>query len=159
MLKKTVKEMLDSVLDMKKSMRAFYDRALAFNNLHPNARSAFEAVQALDRSVGEKVERLRAMPLLSGPDGEKSASIEFVLEPVRNRILPPDSELNVYVRALEYHKRCHELLSRFAAAPGAEPLKKDLEALAAIEISIRNELQRRFDEWDASAYGETSATA
>jgi len=154
MLTQSVKEMLDSAVEFKKAQADFYERAMKLENLHPIAKAAFEATAPKSRVVGEKLAEARKLPAVSGPDGAKAATIEFVLHPNRNRILPPDSELNVYLRALEHHKRAHEFLAQFAAACGIDPLKKELEALAAVELSLRNDLQARFDEWDSNTYGK-----
>jgi hypothetical protein len=149
--------MVDSAFEFKKAQRDAYERAMKLEGLHPRTRAAFEAVAPKSAAVTDKANELRSLPAVTGPEGQKPVTIEFVLQPNRNRILPPDSELNVYVRALEHHKRAHELFARFAAACGVEALKKELEALAAIELSLRNELQRRFDEWDANTYGSSGA--
>jgi len=154
MLKQSVKEMLDSLVEFKKAQTDFYERALKLENLHPRAKSAFDAVAPKNKTVGEKAAELKKLPALAGPDGAKSASIEFVLHPNRNRVLPPDSEFNVFVRALEHHQRAHQFLAQFAAVCGIDALKKELEALAATELSLRNELQTRFDDWDANTYGK-----
>lgn len=159
MLTQSVKEMLESLVGFKKAAAEFYERAAKFENLHPIAKSAFESIAPKSRSVGEKAAALRSLPALSGPEAAKSLTIEFVLEPNRNRILPPDSELNVFVRALEHHKRAHQFLAQFAAACGIDSLRKELEALAAVELSLRNDLQHRFDEWDSNTYGKGSVTA
>jgi hypothetical protein len=159
MLTQSVKEMLDSLVEFKKAAAQFYAGAMKLENLHPIAKAAFEAVAPKNAAVSERVSGLRALPALSSPDGGKSVTIEFVLNPNRNRILPPDSELNVYLRALEHHKRSHQFISQFAAVCGIEPLKKELESLAATELSLRNDLQHRFDEWDANTYGTGQVNA